>query len=165
MPVNPKRVQAVFLAVVEHKDPTVRAAFLDRECGANAELRQRVESLLRANDEPGSFLDQPFVSPASRSGAEAIRANGDAHAGPDTALTVQGARIPSEPAPDAIGNTAAPVPIAEGPGNRIGSYELLEKIGEGGMDVVYLAEQEKPVRRRVAIKIIKPGMDSEHVIA
>ena len=56
-------------------------------------------------------------------------------------------------------------PIAEGPGTRIGPYKLLQKIGEGGMGVVYMAEQEEPVRRSVALKIIKPGMDTEQVIA
>ena len=45
----------------------------------------------------------------------------------------------------------------EGPGTRIGRYELLELIGEGGMGLVYLAEQKEPVKRRVALKIIKPG--------
>ena len=56
-------------------------------------------------------------------------------------------------------------PILEGPGSRIGPYKLLQQIGEGGMGVVYMAEQEKPVRRRVALKIIKPGMDTAQVIA
>jgi serine/threonine protein kinase len=56
-------------------------------------------------------------------------------------------------------------PIVEGPGSRIGPYKLLQQIGEGGMGVVYMAEQEKPVRRRVALKIIKPGMDTSQVIA
>jgi serine/threonine protein kinase len=51
------------------------------------------------------------------------------------------------------------------PGDRIGRYKLLEKIGEGGCGIVYMAEQEEPVRRRVALKIIKPGMDSREVIA
>jgi serine/threonine protein kinase len=51
------------------------------------------------------------------------------------------------------------------PGDRIGRYKLLEKIGEGGCGVVYMAEQEEPVRRRVALKLIKPGMDSQQVIA
>ena len=61
----------------------------------------------------------------------------------------------------------APAPriILEGPGSRIGPYKLLQLIGEGGMGVVYMAEQEKPVRRRVALKIIKPGMDTRQVIA
>ena len=55
--------------------------------------------------------------------------------------------------------------LIEGPGTRVGRYELLEMIGEGGMGLVYLAEQKEPVRRRVALKIIKPGMDSKQVIA
>jgi serine/threonine protein kinase len=64
------------------------------------------------------------------------------------------------------GNDEALVlPITERPGNTIGPYKLVRRIGEGGMGVVYLAEQEKPVRRRVALKIINPGMDSEQVIA
>ena len=45
-------------------------------------------------------------------------------------------------------------------GERIGRYHLLERIGEGGCGIVYMAEQEEPVRRRVALKVIKPGMDS-----
>ena len=53
----------------------------------------------------------------------------------------------------------------EGPGTRIGPYRLVRKIGEGGMGVVFLAEQEPPVRRTVALKVIKPGMDSAQVVA
>src|SRR5262249_6597107 len=53
----------------------------------------------------------------------------------------------------------------EKPGDRIGHYKLLQQIGEGGYGVVYMAEQEEPVRRRVALKIIKPGMDTKNVIA
>ncbi|MFI5381228.1 MAG: protein kinase [Tepidisphaerales bacterium] len=51
------------------------------------------------------------------------------------------------------------------PARRVGHYKLLQRIGEGGMGVVFLAEQERPVRRRVALKLIKPGMDSAAVIA
>jgi len=53
----------------------------------------------------------------------------------------------------------------EGPGSWIGPYKLLQLIGEGGFGVVYMAEQEEPIRRRVALKIIKPGMDTKQVIA
>ena len=56
-------------------------------------------------------------------------------------------------------------PISERPGERIGPFKLLQQIGEGGMGVVYMAEQEHPVRRKVALKIIKPGMDSNQVVA
>jgi serine/threonine-protein kinase len=55
--------------------------------------------------------------------------------------------------------------LREGPGTRIGSYKLLEQIGEGGMGLVYVAEQQQPIKRRVALKVIKPGMDSRQVIA
>ncbi|UCG56602.1 MAG: hypothetical protein JSU70_17275, partial [Phycisphaerales bacterium] len=55
--------------------------------------------------------------------------------------------------------------LTEGPGTVIGRYKLLEKIGEGGMAVVYMAEQAEPIRRKVALKIIKLGMDTKQVIA
>jgi serine/threonine protein kinase/TPR repeat protein len=61
--------------------------------------------------------------------------------------------------------TAAHPPIAEGPGSIIGPYKLLDQIGEGGMGVVFMAEQTRPVQRTVALKIIKPGMDTRQVIA
>jgi len=56
-------------------------------------------------------------------------------------------------------------PLAEKTGDRIGRYKLLQQIGEGGCGVVYMAEQEEPVRRRVALKVIKLGMDTKQVIA
>src|ERR1700733_144177 len=56
-------------------------------------------------------------------------------------------------------------PLTERPGTLIGPYKLLQQIGEGGMGVVYMAEQQEPVRRKVALKIIRPGMDSRQVIA
>ncbi len=54
---------------------------------------------------------------------------------------------------------------ANGVGTVIGPYKLLEQIGEGGMGLVYVAEQQQPVKRRVALKVIKPGMDSRQVVA
>ena len=61
----------------------------------------------------------------------------------------------------AVDSTSSP----EAPGTIIGPYKLLQQIGEGGMGVVYMAEQTEPVRRKVALKIIKPGMDTREVIA
>ncbi len=57
------------------------------------------------------------------------------------------------------------IPLTEKPGDKIGRYKLLQQIGEGGCGVVYMAEQEEPVRRRVALKVIKLGMDTKEVIA
>src|SRR5438128_2893708 len=56
-------------------------------------------------------------------------------------------------------------PLTAYPGTVIGPYKLLEQIGEGGFGVVYMAEQQQPVRRKVALKIIKPGMDTKQVVA
>jgi hypothetical protein len=57
----------------------------------------------------------------------------------------------------------APRRITEGPGTRIGPYKLLRTVGEGGMGIVYMAEQEQPIRRRVALKVIKAGMDCRNI--
>ncbi len=62
-------------------------------------------------------------------------------------------------------NTDLYRPLKEGPGTLVGPYKLLQQIGEGGFGVVYMAEQQEPVRRMVALKIIKPGMDTKEVIA
>jgi WD40 repeat protein/serine/threonine protein kinase len=61
--------------------------------------------------------------------------------------------------------TAEEQPIHEGPGTLIGPYKLLEQIGEGGFGVVFMAEQTQPLRRKVALKVLKPGMDTHQVIA
>jgi serine/threonine protein kinase/tetratricopeptide (TPR) repeat protein len=102
-----------------------RVAYLDAACNGDADLRERVERLLQAFAEAGSFLESPAAD-----------------------LT-----------------PTAPANIAERPGMVIGPYKLLQQLGEGGFGVVFLAEQERPVRRKVALKIIKPGMDTRQVIA
>src|SRR6516162_6297992 len=68
------------------------------------------------------------------------------------------------PPPSPVGTTAE-APAGEGTGAVIGPYKLLQQIGEGGMGTVFMAEQTQPVQRKVALKIIKPGMDSRQVIA
>ncbi len=125
MPLDPQRVQSLFLAAVEAGTPAARAALLEHECGTDAELRQRVEALLRAHEASASFPDESSLAPAA---------------------TVDDL-------------------IRERPGTVIGPYKLLEQIGEGGMGLVFVAEQQQPVRRKVALKVIKPGMDSRQVIA
>src|SRR5688572_13901182 len=64
----------------------------------------------------------------------------------------------ARPAPG-MPTAADRVPLKEAPGTQVGPYKLLQQIGEGGMGVVYMAEQLEPVRRKVAVKVIRPGMD------
>ena len=82
-------------------------------------------------------------------------------------LSASGENLPVEQLPEdpSVGATIGTNGFLEQPGRRIGRYKLLHVLGEGGMGVVYLAEQTEPVRRRVALKIIKPGMDSKRVLA
>src|SRR5947209_10065225 len=68
------------------------------------------------------------------------------------------------PAADVLA-TVDQTPVSEGAGTVIGPYKLLEQIGEGGFGVVFMAEQQQPIRRRVALKVLKPGMDTRQVVA
>src|SRR5262245_28263433 len=129
-----QRVKEIFLACLEKKAPGEREAFLGQACGVDEPLRGKVEALLRQHEQAGSFLeDPPAAGPTS-----------DDHGG-------HWVGSPSEL--DAR-------PQTEGPGTVIGPYKLLQQIGEGGFGVVFMAEQQEPVRRKVALKIIKPGMDT-----
>lgn len=135
MPENLDRELEIFTTALDQATPVARAAFLDDACVDDAAMRARVDELLRAHDQAGGFL-----------GHETVAGLGEAGPGSSTPAT-------------------GSAPISEGPGTRIGRYKLLERIGEGGFGVVYMAEQEEPVRRRVALKIIKSGMDTKEVIA
>src|SRR5262249_21697519 len=65
----------------------------------------------------------------------------------------------------ALNQSALDLATAEQPGDRIGRYKLLQQIGEGGCGVVFMAEQDEPIRRKIALKVIKLGMDTKLVIA
>jgi len=107
-----------------------------------------------SREERAEFLDQACAGDAQlRAAVDALL---DAHDHPDSAL---------EPPAGIVTSAYDMPPIAERPGQTIGRYKLLEEIVEGGMGVVYMAEQREPVSRKVALKIIKPGMDSRQVVA
>src|SRR5204863_1298580 len=76
----------------------------------------------------------------------------------------EGGSLVDAPVPDKS-RTGLYQPVTERPGTVIGPYKLLQQIGEGGMGTVFMAEQTRPVQRKVALKVIKPGMDSRQVIA
>jgi hypothetical protein len=147
-------------------DPAARESWLGRECGDDEKLRAEVGRLLAGDERaerdrvlrlPEGYARGPGPRTNERPDADRL-AEVDQHpadedAGQDRFLEVS------------TGSVTPPHPVAEGPGVAIGSYKLLQRLGEEGMGIVYLAEQERPVRRRVALKIIKPGMDTEQVIA
>jgi tetratricopeptide (TPR) repeat protein len=115
--------RSLFLGALE-RAPELWPAFLSESCGANTELRARVDQLLQAHIALGSI-----------------------HGGVDAPVaTVE-------------------EPVREGPGTVIAAYKLMEQIGEGGMGLVFVAEQQHPVSRKVALKVVKPGMDTRQVIA
>ena len=134
---------AVFYAALNVSDPAQRKRFLDQACAGQAELRAEVESLLAGEAE----AEQRFAK-----GGAALN------------LTAELCEeIPAQSvAADQVGSK---LPAEHELGSRVGPYKLLQKIGEGGCGAVYLAEQEQPVRRQVALKIIKLGMDTRSVIA
>jgi WD40 repeat protein/serine/threonine protein kinase len=134
--------EELFEAARHIRDAAERAAYLERACAGDPALRQRVEALLRSHVEAGAFLR----APAGEAGTTHTDAPG---------RWVDRARSAGPPGG----------PPAEDTGASIGPYKLLQLLGEGGMGAVFLAEQKQPVERRVALKIIKAGMDSARVIA
>jgi hypothetical protein len=119
---------------------------------------------------PAQRAEELFAGAMKIADAEARREYLDRACGGDTALRMEVESLlrAHVAAGDFLGRTVV-LPqlevVTEKPGTRIGRYKLLEKIGEGGFGVVWMAEQEEPVRRRVALKIIKLGMDTKEVVA
>ena len=105
-----------------------------------------------------AYLDQACADDATLRGRveELLKAGEEAGAFLESSATIP---------PGSSGTVRLAALPAEKPGDRIGRYKLLQQIGEGGCGVVYMAEQEEPVRRRVALKVIKLGMDTKNVIA
>ena len=115
-------------------------------------------------DSPGGFCAQCLLGLGLR------RHEGRSDAIPPTAALESEPQNPTSAHPTA--EAAAPsatnrviMPLTEKPGDRIGRYKLLQEIGHGGCGVVYMAEQQEPIRRRVALKVIKLGMDTRQVVA
>jgi len=119
-------VEVIYNAALTKTSGAERSAYLDAACGDDIVLRTRVETLLKAHEHLGDYLEVPVVE--------------------------QSAPLDSPP-------------CIESPGTKIGNYELIELIGEGGMGLVYLAQQQEPVKRKVALKIVKLGMDTKQVVA
>jgi serine/threonine-protein kinase len=153
MATDPERVKALFLAAIERADAGDRRAFLDAEAGNDPELRDRLDALLAAYDRPPGALDRPL-------GAETDATDG-LNASPPV----------SSPRPGGIGKDSPTVGRSNDDGPDVidtiiaDRYKIRQEIGEGGMGTVYFAEQLRPVRRQVALKLIKRGMDSKNVLA
>ncbi len=130
-------VEDLFEGARRLANPAQRQAFLDAACGENTLLRRELEELL-----------------ALRSDAEVLLEAGVAGLHPEAGELRQ-----------LSSRFVATMGFPEQVGDRVGRYKLREKIGEGGCGVVYVADQEEPVRRRVALKVIKIGMDTRNVIA
>ena len=150
--------RSIFMEALEKDTLARRSAYLEGACGGDAALRQRVEALLASHEQAGSFLGKPVPERLAekRVTPEAVE------------------KSPEEPPGDVghdqplfAGSPATlDVPaVSERPGTVIGPYKLLQQIGEGGMGTVFMAEQTHPVQRKVALKLIKSGMDSRLVIA
>jgi serine/threonine protein kinase len=138
-----EKAEDIYYCALKIKSPDQRKAFLDRVCQADAALRLMVERFLASQPMAEKFFAEGGVArmtmeKLTQSFADELEPLKD------------GDLLPKE---------------NESAGKRVGAYKLLQRIGEGGCGVVYMAEQEKPVRRRVALKIIKWGMDTKSVVA
>jgi serine/threonine protein kinase len=141
MSATKQQEDAIFFTALHMTDPEQRRIFLDQACVGNPALRSIVEEMLSTQTDAEDLLER------GRS-----------------AFSLLSDELPV-PALEDDAAEDGPGVVDERIGTKIGPYKLLQKLGEGGCGVVYMAEQEKPVRRRVAVKVIKLGMDTKNVIA
>jgi serine/threonine protein kinase len=137
-----QREEEIFDSALEIANAAERNALLDRACADNPQLRARLEKLLAAHERAERFFSDCV---------------------PARVVSGEGWLFPD--GPNGANGSEEKQPVKDLIGSWVGPYKLLQNIGEGGCGVVYMAEQEKPVRRRVALKIIKLGMDTRNVIA
>jgi len=137
--------EEIFNAARAIADQKERDSYLRDACGSDLGLRARIDALLKADAEAGSFLAGGKEEQIAGSGD--VGTEGD----PDATVAHRADRLKKL--------------LTESPGMQIGPYRLLERIGEGGMGEVWMAEQREPVRRKVALKIVKAGMDTREVLA
>jgi tetratricopeptide (TPR) repeat protein/serine/threonine protein kinase len=135
--------RAIFEEALQRATPDERSKYLDEACAGDDALRRRVEALLQSHEQAGSFMGIPV--PERLVGKFAVTQDSAPSGAPTATL--------DQPNSEAAGTVIA------------GRYKLLEEIGEGGMGTVWMAQQSEPIKRLVAIKLIKPGMDSKQVLA
>jgi serine/threonine protein kinase/tetratricopeptide (TPR) repeat protein len=140
--------RSIFMAAVAMETPAQRSAYLDEACAGDAALRRRVEALLASHEQASSFLGKTVPEGL----AERLEAT-------------RGEPPAAEEAPTSAGDATGSGSADEGQVSRVGPYKLLQEIGAGGMGTVWMAEQTEPIRRRVAVKVVKEGMDSAQVLA
>ena len=165
MPVDPSLAKSLFLAASAFTSPGERSAYLDRACGADSELRARVEALLAALDGDGK-LSEPASAATLEDPQAREPALTEAYRPQPSTVKESGSPVPSD-VTSTFTNTERSAQVSAFTAGDViaGRYVLVELIGEGGMGLVYLANQTAPVKRQVALKVIKTGMDSRAVLA
>src|SRR6056297_923657 len=159
---QPSSLRTIFLAAKEIRSPSLRREYLDRACGGDAELRRLVEKLLAGSEDSGAghrldgLADQLRSAVTERASADQTRDEADGDDDGKSEMPVDATEIVHS---RVAGGLPAEIAVPE-----ISGYEIVALLGEGGMGTVFLAEQTHPVRREVALKVIKPGMDSRQVL-